>query len=341
MSRIIVKNATLEKELVWRRVVVRKTLDDICHTLELELPPDQRVNVNKHHKIEVRFENPLIQDSAGKRRITTVLVDEVRSAAEDGKRYVSVIGRSPARDIIDSTWSEDFKEMTLKELVNAIGKRFGISCVTFPNDGGDPTQPVYDFRLENESPWQKLFNEADAQGYIFTSNEAGNLYLWKVQSGLREEPFQLVEGVNIKTIEWTENGAEQFHEYVVTGGFADPVKVIDSTCKNNRILTIDIDNPLIAPEKLKRRAETERNRRRENRTTVTVHGWGLTDAQIKSLGAVTEGKEVFWVPNLLIPVKSPTLGLNANLLIAEVEQEAAPPDTFRSTITVVNRSAYL
>ena len=86
---------------------------------------------------------------------------------------------------------------------------------------------------------------------------------------------------------------------IVNRGFADPVKVIDSACKNNRILTIDIDNPLIAPEKLKRRVETERNRRRENRTTVTVHGWGLTDAQIKSLGAVTEGKEVFWVPNLL------------------------------------------
>jgi prophage tail gpP-like protein len=80
-------------------------------------------------------------------------------------------------------------------------------------------------------------------------------------------------------------------------------------------------------------------RRRENRVTVTVSGWGLTDTQIKNLGA-TGGKEIFWVPNLLIPVSMPSLGLSANLLISEVEQEAGE-DSMSSTITLVNKEAYL
>jgi prophage tail gpP-like protein len=126
---------------------------------------------------------------------------------------------------------------------------------------------------------------------------------------------------------------------VVTGGYGEPARVIDHTCTNKRVLTIDLTNPGIEPSKLQRRAETEMRRRRENRVTVTVSGWGLTDMQIKTLGE-TEGKEIFWVPNLLIPISMPSLGLKANLLIAEVEQEA---DTkiLSSTITLVNREAYL
>jgi prophage tail gpP-like protein len=126
---------------------------------------------------------------------------------------------------------------------------------------------------------------------------------------------------------------------VVTGGYGEPARVIDNTCNNRRILTIDLTNPGIEPSKLQRRAETEMRRRRENRVTVTVPGWGLTNPQIKNLGE-TDGKEIFWAPNLLIPVGMLSVGLEANLLIAEVEQEA-DRETMSSTITLVNREAYL
>lgn len=80
-------------------------------------------------------------------------------------------------------------------------------------------------------------------------------------------------------------------------------------------------------------------RRRERRVTVTTAGWGLTDEQIKSLGG-TKGKEIFWTPNIIIPVSMPGLGLKDKLLIAEVEQEAGA-GILSSTITLVNREAYL
>jgi prophage tail gpP-like protein len=340
MSRIIVKNASRGTELLWRHITVKKSLDNICHTLELEIPASERTNIRKHEKIEVRYENPLVKDSGGKRLVTTVRVDEITAGADTVKHSALVIGRSPARDIIDSTWSGFLFNMTLYEIAKNIGAKFGITCVCIPTNRGDFTDKVSVFSWQNESPWTKLITEADSQELILTSNEAGGLYIWRPEATVRrEEKFHLTEGVNIKSVEWKENGAEQYHEYIVNGG-ASEASVIDTTCATNRVLTIDLTNPVIEPEKLRRRAETEMRRRRENRITVSVSGWGLTDTQIKDMGAVTSGKEIFWVPNLLIPISMPSLGLRANLLIAEIEQEA-DREIMSSTITLVNREAYL
>ncbi|MDR0376565.1 MAG: hypothetical protein LBH70_02105 [Spirochaetaceae bacterium] len=341
MSRIIVINTANGKELLWRHINIKKSLDDICHTLELEIPASERTKIRKHEKIEVRYENNLVKDSSGRRRVATVMVDEITASADVSKHGVLVIGRSPARDIVDSTWGGDNDGLllnnTLYQITKHICDKFKITCGIIPKDQGDITGPVTIFTWENESPWSKLIAEADSQGFILTSNEAGDLYLWK--AGIRHDGFHLTEGRNIKTIEWKENGAEQYHEYVVTGGYGEPARIIDNTCNNQRVLTLDLTNPDVEPSKLKRRAETEMRRRRENRVTVTVSGWGLTDTQIKDLGA-TNGKEIFWVPNLLIPVSMPSLGLEANLLIAEVELEARE-DSMSSTITLVNREAYV
>jgi prophage tail gpP-like protein len=340
MSRkIVVKNVTTNKTVVWKHIFIRKSLDSICHTLDMEIPPTERTGVHKHDMLEIRVPNPVMKDSeeAGGRRVSTVLVDEITAYTDGATHSIRVLGRSPARDIIDSTWTGPYKEMKLKELTNTIGKKFGISAETFPTYAPDPTQPVPAFRLGGESPWIKLVNEANNQGFLFTANEAGNLYIWKAGRG-NPEHFHLTEGVNIKTIRWTDNGSEQFHEYIVTGG-GNTVRRVDSTCKNNRVLTIDMTDSDITLSKLTCRAQTELRRRRATRTTVTVSGWGLTDEQITRLGP-TEGKEVFWVPNILIPVTVPSLGLNDTLLISEVEYEASP-DTLGCTITVVNKETYL
>ena len=344
MSKIIVKNTTSGNELLWRHIRIKKSLDNICHTLELEIPASERAKVHKHDKIEVRYENSFVRDSGGKRLVTTVLIDEITTSADVTKHNVLVIGRSPARDIIDSTWSGLLINMTLYEVTKNIADKFGITCTNIPTNRGDLTKNIYAFSWENESPWMKLITEADSQkvndmGFILTSNEAGDLYIWQAEDTVRDEGFHLTEGRNIKTIEWKENGAEQFHEYIVSGGFIEPARVIDNSCNNQRVLTINLTNPIIDSDKLQRRAETEMRRRSEDRVTVTVAGWGLTDMQIKNLGA-TIRKEIFWVPNLLIPVSMPSLGKDTKLLIAEVEMEASV-ETMSSTITLVKREAYV
>jgi len=339
MSKIIVKNENTGNELLWRSIKIRKSLDEICHTLELEIPLSERPKVRKHNRITVTFDNPIIRNPNWSRLITTVLVDEVTSNADVTKNSLMVIGRSPARNIIDSTWSDTGDDRQLRTLINYIGKRFGIECDTLPPDKPDPTDPVYDFEWNNESPWTKLINEADNQGYILTSNQAGKLYLWKIDGGVRHEGFHITEGVNVKNIKWTENGSEQFYEYVVIGEDYE-AREIDTSCPKGRILTIDLSDTHIGEDAVKRRAKMEVKRRRESKITATVPGWGLTDEQIKRLGASIDKPELFWFPKSIIPVSMPTLGLKANLLISEVEL-TANADAISSDITLVKKEAYL
>jgi prophage tail gpP-like protein len=205
-----------------------------------------------------------------------------------------------------------------------------------PTDGPE-TDPVHSFSWDYESPWQKLAAKADDQGYIFTSNEAGNLYLWKVAEEERREGFFLSEGSNIRDIQTTENGAEQFYEYVVSGAGKE-ARQTDPACKNNRKMFIKLTDLVVSEEILRRRALTEMLRRRENRTTVTVSGWGLNDSQIKALGDTFQ-KEIFWNPNFLIPVNIPSSGLNGNLLISQAEYQA-DESSMTSALTLVNPEAY-
>jgi len=361
MSRIVVTNASRgHRELRWRRVKIRKSLDEICHTMELEIPPGERANVGKHDRIQARAESPLITDPGRRRLVATVMVDEVTAAADASSHSALVLGRSPARDIIDSTWSQTLwpnahERGTLFDSVVEAGSRFGFGRagdksalfgvtafsggVAFSGepDIPDPTEPVGFMAWENESPWAKLIGEAYGQGFMITSSAAGGLFIWRPNSAPRSEGFRIDEGKNARAIEWRENGAEQFREYVVRGTFGKAVE-IDRTCNTRRILTIDIARENAPMEHLQRRAKVEMLRRREIRAAITVSGWGLTDSQMRGLGC-TRGKEIHWSPNFLIPISAPSMGLPARLLIAEVEHEA-DAHSMQSAITFANREAF-
>jgi len=346
-SKIIVTNYSRSgRELRWRRIWIRKSLDSICHALELVLPPSERPNVRRHDRIQVRIANPLITDSGGRRLVTTALVDEVETAAGASGHSVTVLGRSPARDIVDSTWSDDrwvnpetTTPHTLAEIVGSIAEKFGIDFAWLPTDVPDPTGHVNFFAWQNETPWQKIITEADSQEFLFTSNGAGGLHLWRVAHAPRVEGFHVTEGQNARSITLRENGAEQFHRYVVTGNFEEVEEAVDHECPPGRVMTIDMTGFDVTREKMRNRALLERNRRREVRAAVAVSGWGLSDGQIAALGD-TAGKYVFWGPNFMVPVRAPTVGLDEPLLVAEVEHEA-DHEAMQTTLTLTRRAAYL
>jgi prophage tail gpP-like protein len=341
------------QNLVWRNIKVRKSLDEICHYMELELPVSERAKIHKHDKVEVRLFSPYItlnEESNHTRRVTTVMVDAVTDVTDTAHKGLLVIGRSPARDIIDSTWpGEELHLQTLEQIANDIVSPFfdavGIEKFDFEKrphvtrmpTNGPETDTIFSFSWENESPWQKLIAAADSKGYIFTSNEAGNLYLWRVAEKERNEGFSLTEGSNIRNIQATENGAEQFHEYVVKGSFLK-AREVDETCTNNRIMTIHVTDERTDQISLERRALTEKNRRKETRTVVTVSGWGLSENRIKAWGSTLQ-KEIVWNPNFLIPVTIPSGGLNGNLLISQVEYQA-DASSMTTALTLVNKKAY-
>ena len=43
------------EDITWKRVMVRKSLDEICHYAEVEIPESERSRVKKHAIMQVRF----------------------------------------------------------------------------------------------------------------------------------------------------------------------------------------------------------------------------------------------------------------------------------------------
>lgn len=340
MSKIVIRVASPGSDafqpLIWNNVQITKSLDEICHSLTLELPVSQKSLVHKHDTIEVRFYNKYITHNDGNLRVTTVKVDEITDTTDGSRKYITVLGRSPARDIIDSAWTGSASG-NLLEIISSVAKTFGITVHHLPR-GQNNTETVSSFGWNCESPWTHLLNAADNQGYVITSNEAGELYLTKSGRDAEQWKFILAEGLNIKSVETTESGAEQFHEYIVVSSGVQG-KAIDSTCNNNRILTINLSDFNLDQEKANRRAMIELYRRRKVTTKVTVSGWGLTDEQIKSFDTTYE-KELFFNPNFLIPVYLPVVGLNGTMMISEVEYRAEPTG-FDCTISLVNPEVYM
>lgn len=341
MSKIVVNAAPAGtrnfKPLVWNKIQITKSLDEICHSLTLELPVSQRTNIAVHDTVEVRFYNKYITHNNGNLRVATVLIDEITDTTDNGRKYITVLGRSPARDIIDSAWTGKAGGSDLLTVAKSIAGQFDIIVDHLPR-GQNNTETVSSFEWDCESPWTKLLNAADNQGYVFTSNEAGNLYLTKSGRDAEQWHFILAEGANIKSVETTEAGAEQFHGYVVVSSGVQG-SAIDGRCKNKRILTLNLSDFNLDQEKAKRRALIELYRRRKRTTKVTVSGWGLTDEQIKSFDS-TEEKELFFNPNFLIPVYIPSVGIDGKMMISEVEYRAEPT-AFDCTVSLVNPEVYM
>lgn len=335
-------------DISWRRVMVRKSLDEICHYVEVEIPESERNLVHKHGIIQVRYLSRFITESRdayggryGFHPVTTVYIDEIDEETEKNSRGIIVSGRSAARDIIDSKWSGTvLGQPTLLEVLRQIAGEVGFESsevICLPTNRGDITKTVFSFSWENESPWAKLLTVADAQGLIITSNQLGGLYIEEPARGTCDWGFAIEEGVNVRHPRRSESGAEQFHEYIVNGS-GNQGKAIDSTCPNKRKLTINLSEFITDQEQLNRRAKTEMLRRRENKITCTLSGWGLTEEQIRKLGG-TYHKEIFWEVNLLIPVKLPSCNVNANMLISQVEY-TADTKSFSCDVTLVKPEAY-
>lgn len=332
----------------YRRIMVRKSLDEICHYAEVEISAAERSLFHKHGIFQIRYLSKYITEGRdsygggyGFHPVTTVYIDEIDEETEKASHGVIITGRSAARDIIDSKWSDTILgNPTLLTVLQQIAGEFGFEkkdVICLPTNRGDITKTVTSFSWENESPWAKLLTLADAQGFIITSNQLGGLYICQPARSSCSWGFAIEEGVNLIHPRRSESGAEQFHEYIVN--CCNKVgRAIDSTCPNKRKLTINLSEFIIDQEKLDRRAKTEMLRRREDKIVCPLSGWGLTEEQIKKLGG-TYHKEIFWEVNLLIPVKIPSYGLNANMLISQVEY-TADTQSFSCEVTLVKPEAY-
>ncbi len=350
--------------LSWTRLYARKSMDEICHSFEIETAPIDRRWVHKHDLIYIAF-NRTVGGSVVSRPVTSGFIDDVTYLAKGRGKRLSLTGRSPARDLVDSRWSgqvgktEDgrtesisalnaFREV-VKRFRNIRGEQMRVFHIPQTANGVevDYTRVVPTLQWENESPWPKMLQIAASQGFILTSSQIGDVYVTWL-SGTPRKGFAIEEGRSASVTRDEESGLEQYHTYVFnavdTRRRSLTSSYEDQSVASARILEVNLTEPVESQQQLDRRVQTEYRRRNHRRVTVTVNDWGLSEQQLLRLGSLS-GREIFWEVNCLTPVTLPSIGIdttvqpNGGLITSQVEYNA-DARSMTCNVTLVNRETY-
>lgn len=341
IQKIIKKdNRDVIIEIKYISMNIRKSIDEICHYAEISMPFAEKDKIRKHDKIFIKYEFEY-KNKKEEKLVTTVLIDEITLSVSGSEKNVSVVCRSPARDIVDSSYSDAISNETLVGVVSRIVEKFKDSegksfiAVSHYPTNADVSPVIESFNFENESPWSKLINIVENNNYSIASNNAGGLYVWKKDRLLANTAFhKLVEGKNIKSITYTKNGGAQYGKYIAKGN-SNEAEATDSSCPASRVMTINISDSNVSETELKNRAVSEMKRRKGETLKIVVPGIGLTESDINKLSTV-ERTELFFEAKQGIDIDIKSIDVPKHMVCRDVEYTVSKDD-FSTTITLVQK----
>ena len=330
---------------------VRKSIDEMCHTAEITCPLTELKKVKKHDIINIK----MVMWNKDERNVTTTLIDDISATLATGgtqcgqtpqssnnsQKQMTIMSRSFARDIIDSSDSGRVEGGTLVEVVKKIAQKYNPKIdVSHYRTDIDLSPQITSFTWENESVWQKLLTVAENNGYSIASNQASGLYVWEKKqylSGIQNHA--LVEGVNIKSASLNKRGFEQFNCYRIKGNYAVSEKN-DSSCDTKRVFTLFFTDENISAAELERRALSEIARRKTDELSISVHGWGMHEKEIEKLKIKNKSmQEVFYEPKQPILVKLPSFGLENEIKIIKSVELILSNNEYSANLVLVNKGA--
>jgi prophage tail gpP-like protein len=249
---------------------------------------------------------------------------------------VRIKGASKTQDLVEcrpDIQAGQFSGYTLAAVARAVSGLFGIGVVV---DTPAADQVVQNAQMERcETAWSFLERLCRLAGVLATDDVNGNLVL--TSAGTNRASGRLLEGVSILAGRATLSSNKRFSNYIVKGqsrigcggadawgGFGNigataPVAPAGAVQTQLRAEATDRDVPRyrpfasiaesqMTPQQMQQRANWQRNYAygQSLKATVTVVGWRQPDGRL-------------WTVNEMIPVTSPSLGVDQDLLIAETK----------------------
>ena len=344
MSELITVEVNGKQYATFQRLNIRKSLDDICHSLEMDVSANVVWNIHKHDILKVRCTLDGVEQL-----LTTVEVDDIeRLLNAQGKSY-RIMGRSQARNLIDSSYSGQLRQLTLSQLCQRICKDFQIPFKSWVAK----TDLIESFEWENESVWQKLLSQVVAQQCLLYSSQSGGLYLNRVSGRARPEGFVLQQTQNIEEVNKREAGRDQYQNYLVIGENGKG-RARDATCSRPRTLTLNMSDSTMSEQDLQRWATVQMQRRRGVELQVKLPGWGLDRQKlevVKRRAAASDmtgdkkkklwGFEIFWGVNFYTMVDLPDYGFEKKYLLTTAVEYSVESDKISCNVTLKDRENYL
>ncbi|WP_024303330.1 phage baseplate assembly protein [Pseudogulbenkiania sp. MAI-1] len=246
--------------------------------------------------------------------VLTGWVDEARPGYDATNTWFNVEGRDKTGDLIDCSAifrSGQWKGASLKRIALDLLAAYRIDVVVGPHAEKRANEAIASFRLEEgETVFDCLERAARLKAVMLWTDGRGRLVI--DLPGQQRAVTALVEGENILRADLTLSWHERYSQYIVKGQARGQHNAkgtaSDTVVTRHRPLIILAEDQTNGPT-AQQRAEWERTVRqgRANRATIRVQSW----RQGGDAGPL-------WAPGLRVPVTSPRLRVDAEMLIAGV-----------------------
>lgn len=281
--------------------------------------------------------------SIGGDKVLTGWVESYEPSYTAGDHTVHIRGRSKTCDLVDCMpeINSEFSGSKLDTIARAVCAPFSVGVIK-ECDVGDA---LPDATLEkNETAFAFLEKLARLRSVLLTDDVDGNLVI--TQAGKQGvSSGALIEGENILSAHAKLTANERFQQYAVLS--QTPLahdgkdahnqiigKATDSGCPRYRRLAEIAEHPSDQAHAEKRaKWRSLHNIGSSIEATITVTGWRQADASGNPQGKL-------WSTNMLVPVKSPMLALDKQLLVGRVVFQFDEKDGRRTELTLAPQEAF-
>jgi len=272
---------------------------------------------------------------AGDDVLVSGFVEVFRPSFGASDHTINVQGRDRTGDLVDcSVLASEYRKVNVLELARLVCRPFGVS-VRADVDVGDRIRCVA--VQQGESAWELIERYCRQRKLLAMADGAGGMLITRTGSA---RGASLEQGLNILSASGALDHSQRFSRYIVrsqAGWSADSDgeteahvegEATGGTVKRYRPLLIvgEADGTLASA---RARAVWEANTRVGKSATadIVVQGWRQPSGAI-------------WRPNLIVPVRSPWLRMDGDMLIREVRYSKDPTGGTVATLSVISPKAY-
>ncbi len=296
----------------WESIRIDRSIENIAGSFTLSVndrwaSQDEPWPIAEEDECRVEIDGEIVIDG---------WIDRRTPQLDGATRRLTFTGRDRAGALVDNStildqWS--FRNASVLDIAQKVADPFGITISVAP---GVTIEKIKKLVV---NPGDRAFNviarAAEPSGVLAVSDGVGGVVL--TRSGTARATA-LVEGVNIHAITGDFNAAQRYYRYVVASqapgtnnANGEALRVLaeafdEEVRRTDRVLWIRPDQGMDKAS-AKRRADWEARIRaaKADSVTATVLEWRQPSGEL-------------WTPNYLIAVKSPGVGVNGDMLIANV-----------------------
>lgn len=307
--------------LGWEELTITRSLEALCASFELTY-----IDAWEYQKSDDNYSRWYLKPGdevevyIDKDLVITGYIDQVDASFDDKSRDFSVHGRDVTADLVDCAASlenaKNYSNLNLYQLATILAKPYGITVIL----DADPGKRFSRVSVEHG---QSVHNVLDIlckqRGVLLTTNKDGDLVITEPASLTAD--IAIVEGQNLKSGNFSLDHKQRFSKYVVYGQSATQGNWGNSLARKTKSTATDDAVTRYRPKVSVAERDASQNETikqaqweaayaaaRGTKFNAVVNGWRQGDKTSASL----------WLPNSIVEVQAPSLGLSGEMLIETV-----------------------